>query len=118
MSTLAELLGRRLHVLTLSSMSDTNDLLGGYEQSNNTLKLLEILEEVGDFSEAAVQGEETTEILRRTVMDELMKLRQAMSGVAKRQGVKEGKRRLNAFLDFLREQMDFGRRLINLSTLL
>ncbi len=96
-SCLAEMAGQRLHVLTVSSLADTSDLVGGFEQSNNVLRLLEVKSELVDVAENAIVASADA----RKHLETVLSVQQAMEEVATSQRVKEGKKVLRSFVDYL-----------------
>ena len=104
-SLLAELSGRRLSTLTLSSMSDTSDLLGGYDQSNSVLRLLRIRSDLLRLSEGASLARSDG---RRRHLEVLSEVQQSMAAAAREQRVKEGKRCLEEFAQYMRTSLSLG----------
>lgn len=102
LSVLAQMTKRRLHVLTLSSLSDTADLIGGFEQSNSIVKMLEVKSELLEIAEEqAVRG-----TWRGRHIEKTTELQQKFKDIARDQRVKEGKKCLKDFIEYLKTETE------------
>jgi len=96
---LAMLAGRSLATLTMSSLSDTSDLLGGFEQSNTLLRLSKIGNSLLTMAENLPAEKEVNS---SAFVDLIGRVRHDMQVAAKAQDTKGTRRCLLALVDKLR----------------